>query len=46
LEEVPAVTTDRALGPTAVAALPAWDLEVGVGVVEVEEEVAVGEGRR
>lgn len=44
MEEVPADTTDRVLGPTAVAALRAWDLEVEAGVVEVE--VAVEEGRR
>jgi hypothetical protein len=42
---VPVATTDRALAPTAVAAPPAWDLEVEVGGVEVEAE-AVGEGKR
>jgi hypothetical protein len=42
-EEVPAATTDRALAPTASAALPAWDLEVEAGAVEAE---AVGADRR
>jgi hypothetical protein len=42
-----AATADRALAPTAVAAHPAWDLEVaGVGVEGVEVEVVAAEGRR
>ena len=45
-EVVPAVTTVRVLAPTAVAALPAWDLEVEVEAGVVAVEAAVGEGRR
>lgn len=44
-EVVPAVTTVRLLAPTAVAAPPAWDLEVEVEAGVVAVEAAVGEGR-
>lgn len=53
LEEVPGVPgdiTDRALGPAAAAAPPAWDLEAAEGsvaaVAEVEVVAAGGAGRR
>jgi hypothetical protein len=44
-EEVPKATADQALALTAVAALPAWDLEAEVEAVEEAAEVGAA-GRR